>query len=121
MALARGAIQEIETMLRGTRTWYLQRQMHFTFVVMFLSLTLVFLGLILASAGWWRIVWLAVLPPIYILTLLLTISKLTDLQWYRHLAESERKANQLESVGLIYGDSVAKRAHAFAKRIFGGT
>ncbi len=107
-------------MHRGTRTWYLQRQMHFRFVWMFLSLTLVFLGLILASTGWWKIVWLAILPPIYILTLLLTISKLTDWQLYRRLAESERKANQLGSVGLVYVDSVAKRAHAFAKRIFGG-
>jgi len=107
-------------MLRGTRTQYLRRLQRLMFWIFVpLALLIYAVPVVVLSAGWERILWISVMVPMYILCLLLFITRLTDKRWYRWIAEAERKANQRR--GPIYFPStVTERALAFAKRIFGG-
>jgi hypothetical protein len=106
-------------MLRGTRTQYLRRLQYFFLWFGFFSWFCILSVPVVLSTGWERIFWLCVSVPMYILSLLLGITRLTDKRWYRWIAEAERKANQRR--GPIYFPStVTERALAFAKRIFGG-
>jgi hypothetical protein len=87
-----------------------------------LAANVVFFSLVLASTGWQRKGWAAILRLTDILMPLLVISRLTDRQLDNEMAEAERKANQSASGFYFPGWPSARateRALAFAKRVFG--
>ena len=110
-------------MLRGTRTQYLRRQRYILFIAV-LPATPIFLIPLVGSTGWLRIALEVVLPPIYVLYILMAVSRLTDKQSYRQQAKLQRKMNQrgADAVHLPGYPSTraTEKALAFAKRLFGG-
>jgi hypothetical protein len=114
--------KKVETMLRGTRTQYLWRRANISAVASVLSATTLFSVPLLLATGWWRIVFFVLVPPVYILMLLVMISGPN-----KHLLK-ERAKQQQEATR--YGDGVShvpgypssratQKALAFAKRVFG--
>jgi hypothetical protein len=105
-------------MLRGTRTQYLRRQRYILFIVALFATAMFWVPLVL-STGWFKTVCEFVVPPAYVLYILMAVSRLTDKQSYRDRAELERKASLRR--GRIYFPSARahERALAFAKRLFG--
>jgi hypothetical protein len=109
-------------MLRGTRTRYLWRRANISAVASVLSATTLFSVPLVLATGWWRIVFFVLVPPVYILMLLVMISGPN-----KHLLK-ERAKQQQEATR--YGDGVShvpgypssrttKKALAFARRVFG--
>jgi hypothetical protein len=119
----RGIVRaSVDTMLRGTRTQYLWRRANMAAVFGVFCATTLFSIPVVLSTGWWRIVFFVLVPPVYILMLLVMISGPN-----KHLLK-ERAKQQQEATR--YGDGVShvpgypssratQKALAFAKRVFG--
>jgi hypothetical protein len=58
--------------------------------------------------------------PMYVFTVLLMFSKLTDKRYYREQAELQRKMNQRGADAIYVPGLRRTKAIAFAKRVFGG-
>ena len=108
-------------MLRGTRSQYLRRRNYISVWVGIPFAACFFAIPVALSTGWWRTFWEVVMPPAFILSILLGIARLTDKRWYREQAALQRKMNQRGADATYMPGLHRTKAIAFAKRVFGGS
>jgi uncharacterized membrane protein len=105
-------------MLRGTRTQYLRRRQYLS-VWIWVPFAFCLCAIPVAlSTGWQRILWAFIMGSLYIFVLLHIISRLTDKQWYKQMAESGLKANQRGADAVYMPGLYRPKAIHFAKRLF---
>jgi hypothetical protein len=105
-------------MLRGTRTQYLRRQRYLLFIAVLPGTAMFWTPLVL-STGWFRTVCEFVIPPTYVLYILMAVSKLTDKRSYREQARLQQKASLHRGRIHFPAARATERVLAFTKRLFG--